>query len=197
MFIGADGTIARIAKPSRSTTPFPAGDPIAAVLELRGGRAAELGIREGDRWSGTLALAACTPRNDAAKARTHGFLVENIHLVERRDVGNGAVDPALRQRGRPGRAGNVYYQDKKRPWRRWVIYNGANDGSRVPPDWQLWLRGTIEDLPEKALPPVRKFQKEPTPNLTGTMEAFRPDGRSGSGRMRPASTGDYEPWIPE
>jgi NADH:ubiquinone oxidoreductase subunit len=93
--------------------------------------------------------------------------------------------------------GNLYYQEKKRPWRRWVIYNGSNDGSRVPPDWQLWLRGTIEDLPEKALPPVRKFQKKPTANLTGTMEAFRPDGALGSGRIRPASTGDYEPWIPE
>lgn len=93
--------------------------------------------------------------------------------------------------------GNVYYQDKKRPRRRWVIYNGSNDGSRVPPDWQLWLRGTIQDLPEKALPPVRKFQLKPTANLTGTMEAFRPDGALGSGRIRPASTGDYEPWIPE
>ena len=40
-------------------------------------------------------------------------------------------------------AGNVYYQDKKRPGRRWVIYAGANDGSLVPPDWQAWLRGTI------------------------------------------------------
>ena len=33
--------------------------------------------------------------------------------------------------------------------RRWVIYDGANDGSRIPPDWQLWLRGTIDDLPEQ------------------------------------------------
>ena len=69
--------------------------------------------------------------------------------------------------------GNIYYQDKKRPSRRWVIYDGNNDGSRVPPQWQLWLRGTIADLPEKALPPIRKFQQKPTPNLTGTMEAFR------------------------
>ena len=94
-------------------------------------------------------------------------------------------------------SGNVYYQDKKRPERRWVIYSGNNDGSLVPPDWQLWLRGTIEDLPSKALPPVRKFQQKPTGTLTGTMEAFRPDGALGSGKLRPASTGDYEPWIPE
>ena len=93
--------------------------------------------------------------------------------------------------------GNIYYRDKKNPGRRWVIYAGDNDGSRTPPDWQLWLRGTIDDLPDKALPPVRKFQQKPTPNLTGTMAAFRPDGALGSGKVRPASTGDYEPWIPE
>src|SRR6476661_3475733 len=94
-------------------------------------------------------------------------------------------------------AGNVYYSDKKHRGRRWVIYNGNNDGSLVPPAWQAWLRGTIDDVPDKALPPVRKFQVKPTGNLTGTIEAFRPDGALGSGRLRPASTGDYEPWIPE
>ena len=60
----------------------------------------------------------------------------------------------------------------------------------------VWLRGTIADLPDKALPPVRKFQQEPTPNLTGTMAAFRPDGALGRVSCGPA-TGDYEPWIPE
>jgi NADH:ubiquinone oxidoreductase subunit len=94
-------------------------------------------------------------------------------------------------------AGNVYYQSKQNPRRRWVIYNGNNDGSRVPPAWQLWLKGTIDDLPDEALPPVRKWQKEPLPNLTGTMAAFRPDGALGSGKVRPAATGDYQPWIPE
>ena len=93
--------------------------------------------------------------------------------------------------------GNIYYAGKKDPNRRWVIYAGNNDGSVVPPAWQAWLRGTISDLPDQSLPPVRKFQVEPTPNLTGTMAAFRPDGALGSGKLRPASTGDYEPWIPE
>ena len=92
-------------------------------------------------------------------------------------------------------AGNVYYQSKR--GRRWVIYPGDNDGSRVPPGWQMWLKGTIDELPGEALPPVRTWQKEPQPNLTGTMAAFRPDGALGSGKMRPASTGDYQPWTPE
>jgi uncharacterized membrane protein (UPF0127 family) len=50
VFIRANGTIARIAtaKPL-DESPVPAGEPIAAVLEIRGGEAAALGIREGDK----------------------------------------------------------------------------------------------------------------------------------------------------
>jgi uncharacterized membrane protein (UPF0127 family) len=48
IFIRADGTIARIATATPlDETPVPGGEPVAAVLELAGGRAAELGIREG------------------------------------------------------------------------------------------------------------------------------------------------------
>ena len=93
--------------------------------------------------------------------------------------------------------GNIYYQSKKKPRRRWVVYDGSNDGSRVPPGWQLWLRGSIDELPEKALPPKRSFEKKPEPNLTGTMAAFRPDGSLGRGKIRPAATGDSQPWTPE
>ncbi len=53
IFIRADGTIARIAE---NTVPFseaqvPSGEPVAAVLEINGGRSAELGISEGDKVS--------------------------------------------------------------------------------------------------------------------------------------------------
>ncbi|TPG13090.1 DUF192 domain-containing protein [Sphingomonas oligophenolica] len=50
LFIRADGTIARIAENTIpfSETPIPSGEPVAAVLELVGGRAAALGIAEGD-----------------------------------------------------------------------------------------------------------------------------------------------------
>ena len=56
LFIRPDGTIARIAE---NTVPFSqdriqSGEPVSAVLEINGGRAAELGIAEGDRvsWAG-------------------------------------------------------------------------------------------------------------------------------------------------
>lgn len=50
VFIRPDGGIARISTATpRSLEPIPSGEPVSAVLELKGGRAAELGIRPGDR----------------------------------------------------------------------------------------------------------------------------------------------------
>ena len=49
IFIRSDGTIVRITEAKAlDLSPLPAGEPISAVLEIRGGRAAELGIKEGD-----------------------------------------------------------------------------------------------------------------------------------------------------
>ncbi|OYY91095.1 MAG: hypothetical protein B7Y45_05265 [Sphingomonas sp. 28-66-16] len=56
IFIRPDGSIARIAE---NTVPFseaqiPSGEPVSAVLEIRGGRSSALGISEDDRvsWDG-------------------------------------------------------------------------------------------------------------------------------------------------
>ena len=94
-------------------------------------------------------------------------------------------------------AGNIYFRHRKDPARRWVIYKGSNDSSRTPPGWNAWLRGTIDELPDKALPPRRPFEQAPQPNLTGTMAAYRPGGSLAAKGVRPASTGDYEAWKPE
>ena len=51
IFIGPDGRIISIARSAipRNETPIPGGGSVRAVLEIRGGRAAELGILPGDR----------------------------------------------------------------------------------------------------------------------------------------------------
>ena len=51
IFVRADGTIESIADNTipYSTIPVESGEPVAAVLELRGGLAAELGIAAGDK----------------------------------------------------------------------------------------------------------------------------------------------------
>jgi uncharacterized membrane protein (UPF0127 family) len=54
VYIRSDGTIVRITKAeAMDLTPLPSGEPVSAVLEIRSGRAAELGINEGDIVSWT------------------------------------------------------------------------------------------------------------------------------------------------
>ena len=94
-------------------------------------------------------------------------------------------------------AGNIYFKHRDDPARRWVIYDGNNDSSRVPPGWNAWLRGTIDAVPDKSLPPRRAFEAAPQPNLTGTASAYRPGGSLARRGVRPVATGDYEAWKPE
>ena len=90
--------------------------------------------------------------------------------------------------------GNLYFEGKGR---RWVMYEGSNDVSRVPPDWYAWLTRQIDDVPDKPLPPAPKFLREPTPNLTGTPAAYRPSGALEKGARRQRSSGDYQAWSPD
>ncbi len=108
----------------------------------------------------------------------------------------------LRGKARVGEdaQGNVYWEGGRMAdgrARRWVIYSGANDASRVPPEWFGWLHHQVDDLPDRALPPPRAWEKDPLPNLTGTSLAYRPPGALEAGGRRIAATGDYEAWSPE
>ncbi|MBA4164852.1 MAG: NADH:ubiquinone oxidoreductase subunit NDUFA12 [Erythrobacter sp.] len=97
--------------------------------------------------------------------------------------------------------GNRYFRSRKPDSfgneRRWVIYNGANDASRVPAEWHGWLHGSFDDVPESHLPPPRIWETEFTPNATGTAKAYLPQGALERGGMRARATGDYEAWSPE
>ena len=96
--------------------------------------------------------------------------------------------------------GNAYFRAKKRHndgrERRWVIYSGANDASRVPAEWHGWLHGSFDGIPESNLPPARIWEVDYTPNATGTLAAYRPAGALERGGKRAAATGDYEAWTP-
>src|ERR1700754_3632154 len=60
--------------------------------------------------------------------------------------------------------------------KRWVLYTGEAEASKVPPVWHAWLHHTIDQIPTGAAPLGHSWQKEHVPNMTGTPEAYRPPG---------------------
>ena len=97
--------------------------------------------------------------------------------------------------------GNNYFRGKTKRGegseRRWVIYSGANDASRVPPEWHGWLHGAFDGVPESNLPPSRIWEADYSSNATGTRAAYRPAGALERGGTRAAAGGDYEAWSPD
>jgi NADH:ubiquinone oxidoreductase subunit len=98
--------------------------------------------------------------------------------------------------------GNRYYRLKgggartDRKERRWVMYNGTVEASKVPPEWNGWLHHTFDKPPLDGGRPKAPWQKEHLPNLTGTDATYRPPGHVQQGGQRDKATGDYEPWRP-
>ncbi|GAA0559277.1 NADH:ubiquinone oxidoreductase subunit NDUFA12 [Rhizomicrobium electricum] len=90
--------------------------------------------------------------------------------------------------------GNRYYQtaDGKR---RWVLYNGTVEGSRVPAEWHLWMHHTV-DTPPAADMTKKSWEQDFLPNLSGTEGAYHPKGSLVRGGVRAPATGDYESWSP-
>lgn len=101
--------------------------------------------------------------------------------------------------GRDG-FGNRYFQERRAPSgrrrKRWVLYAGEAEASKVPAEWHVWLHYTVDQAPPAAGHPRLPWQKEHQPNLTGTARAYRPPGHVLEGGRRAKATGDYEPWTP-
>lgn len=90
--------------------------------------------------------------------------------------------------------GNVFYQTADGA-RRWVIYNGEAEASRVSPEWHGWLHHTWDKAPSEEPVPHKPWEKPHMENLTGTAMAYAP---AGSIRQpAPAPRRDYEAWSPE
>jgi NADH:ubiquinone oxidoreductase subunit len=91
-------------------------------------------------------------------------------------------------------AGNIYYQTKDAK-RRWVIYNGDMEATRVTPDWHGWLHFTWDQPPTEAPLPHKAWEKPHLENLTGSDAAYAPPGSIR--RATPAARSDYEAWAPK
>ena len=120
---------------------------------------------------------------------------------------NGATLGARFDIGRRGafvgedEQGNRYFEERRPSQegrkRRYVIYNGLAEASRVTPDWHGWMHHTVDEPPTEA-PLLRKAWELPhLPNQTGTVRAYRPKGSLARGGVRAAATTDYEAWKPE
>lgn len=76
--------------------------------------------------------------------------------------------------------------------RRWVVYKGLAEPTKVPPQWHGWLHGAEKDPPQ-GNDPLYPWQKEPLPNVTGTAYAHKP---SHDKKSKGQKEGTYEPWDP-
>ena len=90
--------------------------------------------------------------------------------------------------------GNVFYRNADDS-RRWVIFNGEAEASRVSPEWHGWLHRTWDEPPTSLPLRHKPWEKGHLPNLTGTDLAYAPAGSIR--RAAPEPKSDYEAWTPE
>lgn len=90
--------------------------------------------------------------------------------------------------------GNVYYRNADSS-KRWVIFNGEIEATRVNADWHGWLHHSWDETPEARPLAHKTWEKPHQENLTGTALAYAPAGSIR--REKPADRGDYEAWQPE
>ena len=90
--------------------------------------------------------------------------------------------------------GNKYYRKKKID-KRFVIFNGKVEASKIPPMWHAWLH-KITSKPPLKRKKIYNWQQYNLPNLTGTAFAVKPKGSLLDRGLRQKSSADYESWKP-
>jgi NADH:ubiquinone oxidoreductase subunit len=90
--------------------------------------------------------------------------------------------------------GNIFYETRDGK-RRWVIFSGEAEASRVSPDWHGWLHHTWNEPPTKKPMVHKAWEKPHQENLTGSPQAYAPAGSIR--RSAPVERKDYEAWTPE
>ena len=94
--------------------------------------------------------------------------------------------------------GNQYFQKKKTSQknnfrqRRFVIYKGNVEASKIPQEWNAWLHHITNEIPDmKANKP--SWIKEHIPNLTGTPFAYEYKDKKDSSKFKNI----YSIWKPK
>ena len=90
--------------------------------------------------------------------------------------------------------GNVYYRNEDDK-RRWVIFDGEVEASRISPAWHGWLHHTFNNHPGHEELDHKPWEKPHVENLTGSAAAYAPAGSIR--RTAPVERADYEAWQPE
>jgi len=89
--------------------------------------------------------------------------------------------------------GNIYMRNKN-DTKRWVLYKGEVESSKVPPEWNGWLRYTSNEIP--TLQKKYTWEKDHTKNQTGTINSYLPSAsifKNSHNKKR----SEYEQWSPK
>ena len=89
---------------------------------------------------------------------------------------------------------NRYYSNKN-DLRRWVVYNGEVEASKVSPEWNNWLRFTSDNIPSEEDNTRYAWQLDHKPNQTGTINAYSPKSSSFNTKKSDKDL-EYEKWKP-
>lgn len=90
--------------------------------------------------------------------------------------------------------GNTYYQSRDGK-RRWVIYQGEVEASRISADWHGWLHHTFDQPPSEKPLAHKSWEQPHQENLTGSASSYAPAGSLR--QSAPAQRSDYEAWTPQ
>ena len=69
--------------------------------------------------------------------------------------------------------GNKYYESKT--GKRWIIYSGEIDASKIPADWYSWIHFTNNRIENNHDLEKYNWQKPHLSNQTGTGNAYHPN----------------------
>jgi NADH:ubiquinone oxidoreductase subunit len=90
--------------------------------------------------------------------------------------------------------GNIYYRTKDDK-RRWVIFKGEAEASRINPEWHGWLHHTWNAPPNEQPLKHKSWEKPHEENRTGSALAYVPAGSLHNSQTKDRQ--DYEAWQPE